>query len=574
METVKYIVKRLLLSILILFGVSVIIYGLARMMPTDFVDQQFAGAIQQGTMKQEDLDRIKELYGLNMPDAYLHISPGEGSKYAGEKFTKNTKESIYDEDVKLGGLSYGDWYTGTYTGSGNHQLRVEAPNEIVIMMDGSQLVCTLDSESRRLTVAQNAKIKCPSGGYRLTGDNGIDQIKLESNWVANDDSSDYSLSFNRGTCTYLEVNERAGSQVEYTFGYTYRGSIKIGKSETKVTTVVYNEGTDEEFSEIITEDTFDENIDEAGTYTIELTEAQSGDRGIIRQMTVNLNGETVNFGVSYKKATFWNKAGSVLGSYFKWLGNMLKGDLGLSFKYKKPVADVILQNMGISFAIAFVATILQFVIAIPLGIKAAVNQYGVIDYTVTVFTMMGISLPTFFLAALVIRVFAVGLNWFEVGGLVSASLAGAGVPWIVRLGDMLWHMVLPMFVLVILSIGGLMRYTRTNTLEALNADYVRTARAKGLSEKSVIYKHAFRNTMVPLVTLLAGILPSLFGGAMITETVFAIPGIGKLAYDALVVADVPFIMGYNMFLAVMTVLGTLFSDLMYAVVDPRVKIGK
>jgi len=139
---------------------------------------------------------------------------------------------------------------------------------------------------------------------------------------------------------------------------------------------------------------------------------------------------------------------------------------------------------------------------------------------------------------------------------------------------MLHHLVLPMLVLIVLSIGGLMRYTRTNMLEVLNSDYIRTARAKGLSEKKVIYVHAFRNTMIPLMTLLAGILPSLFGGAMITEEVFAINGIGRLAYKALQQGDVPFIMGYNMFLAVLTVIGTLFSDLMYAVVDPRVKLSK
>ena len=245
----------------------------------------------------------------------------------------------------------------------------------------------------------------------------------------------------------------------------------------------------------------------------------------------------------------------------------------MSFKYKRPVSDVIVQNMGISFAIAFIATILQFAIAIPLGIKAATHQYGFIDYSVTVLAMMGISLPTFFLAALAIRLFAVQLGWFEVGGIASASLP-MDASWIVRLGDTLWHMVLPMAVLVILSVGSLMRYTRTNTLEALNADYVRTARANGLSERKVVYKHVFRNTMIPLVTMMAGILPSLFGGAMITETVFSIPGIGKLAYDALIVADIPFIMGYNMFIAILTVIGTLFSDLMYAIVDPRVKIGK
>ena len=218
--------------------------------------------------------------------------------------------------------------------------------------------------------------------------------------------------------------------------------------------------------------------------------------------------------------------------------------------------------------IAFIATIFQFLIAIPLGIKAATSQYGVVDYTVTVLTMIGISLPTFFLGALLIRLFAHQLGWFPATGLVSGN---ATVP---VFFDMLHHMILPMFVLVILSVGSLMRYTRTNTLEVLNADYIRTARAKGLSERSVIYKHAFRNTMIPLVTLLAGTIPSLFGGAMITETVFGIPGIGKMAYDALVVADVPFIMGYNMFIAIMTVLGTLLSDLLYAVVDPRVKLSK
>ena len=134
-------------------------------------------------------------------------------------------------------------------------------------------------------------------------------------------------------------------------------------------------------------------------------------------------------------------------------------------------------------------------------------------------------------------------------------------------------MALPIAVLVVLSIGSWSRYTRTNTLEVLNADYIRTARAKGLSERSVVYKHVFRNTLIPLVTVLAGTLPTLFGGAMITETMFAIPGIGKLAYDAMMDGDIPFIMGYNMFLATLTVVGILLTDIMYAVVDPRVKLA-
>lgn len=266
-----------------------------------------------------------------------------------------------------------------------------------------------------------------------------------------------------------------------------------------------------------------------------------------------------------------NSFSGILKGYFGWIGRMIRLDLGDSFVYEQPVTTVIAENMWVSFFIAFVATIFQFLIAIPLGITSATHQYSVRDYTVTVITMIGISLPSFFFAALLIRVFASGLGWFPVNGLVSGGASYTGIAYYM---DMLWHLILPMIVLVVLSIGSLMRYTRTNMLEVLNSDYIRTARAKGLSEKKTIYVHAFRNTMIPLMTLLAGILPSLFGGAMITEEVFAIDGIGRLAYKALQQGDIPFIMGYNMFLAVLSVIGTLLSDLMYAVVDPRVKLGK
>jgi peptide/nickel transport system permease protein len=190
--------------------------------------------------------------------------------------------------------------------------------------------------------------------------------------------------------------------------------------------------------------------------------------------------------------------------------------------------------------------------------------------------MIGISLPTYFFAAIVIKIFSVELGILPAGGLIYASkdymdtFAGS----LEKFGDIVEHLILPISVSVILSIGGLMRYTRTNMLEVLNSDYIRTARAKGLSENKVIYRHAFRNTMIPLATLLAGILPSLFGGMMITEQVFGIDGIGRLAYQALREGDIPFVMGYNMFLAILTVIGTLLSDIMYSIVDPRVKLGK
>lgn len=261
----------------------------------------------------------------------------------------------------------------------------------------------------------------------------------------------------------------------------------------------------------------------------------------------------------------------VIKGYFSWLGKFLRGDMGTSISYQQPVADVISKNMGISFTISFISLILELLIAIPLGIKCAVNQYGKLDYAATFLTMIGISFPTFFAASLAIRFFSVQLGWFPVQG-IESSLPVTATEWD-YFWDRAWHMILPIAVLVVLSIGSWSRYTRTNTLEVLNADYIRTARAKGLSERSVVYKHVFRNSLIPLVTVLAGTLPTLFGGAMITETMFAIPGIGKLAYDAMMDGDIPFVMGYNMFLAVLTVVGILLTDIMYAVVDPRVKLA-
>ncbi len=263
--------------------------------------------------------------------------------------------------------------------------------------------------------------------------------------------------------------------------------------------------------------------------------------------------------------SFWG----IIGSYFKWLGNLLRGDLGISFVYGRPVAEVIRQYMWLSFGISFTALILQVLIAVPLGIYAATNQYGKADYAVTVLAMAGISLPSFFLAALLLRVFSVGLGWFPFAGYSDASKMLTGFDYYI---DLARHLVLPIITLVLLSVGGLMRYTRTNMLEVLSSDYIRTARAKGLSEKTVVYKHAFRNTLIPLVTMMGGVLPTLFGGALIVESVFAIEGIGYTAYKAVLQADVPFVMGYNMFLAVLTVLGILLSDLLYMAVDPRVKL--
>ncbi len=264
-----------------------------------------------------------------------------------------------------------------------------------------------------------------------------------------------------------------------------------------------------------------------------------------------------------------NSFGGILKGYFSWLSALARFDLGTSFVYGIPVADVIFEHMGISFAIALIATVFEFLIAIPLGITAATHQYSFRDYLVTVLVMVGISLPSFFFGQMLKDLFALKLGWFPAAGLVNATASYTGIELLL---DYARHMFIPILTIVILSIGARMRMTRTNMLEVMNSDYIRTARAKGLSEKVVINKHAFRNTLIPLVTSLAGLLPSLFSGAIITEQVFDLPGIGNIALDAMNRGDIPFIMGYNMFLAVLSVLGVLLADLMYGIVDPRVKL--
>ncbi len=259
----------------------------------------------------------------------------------------------------------------------------------------------------------------------------------------------------------------------------------------------------------------------------------------------------------------------ILSGYGNWLWSLFHFDLGTSFKYGIPVTQVIYEHMGISFAISLIATIFEFMIAIPLGITAATHQYSLRDYVVTIFVMIGISLPSFFFGNVLKDMLALKLGWFPASGLIDATASYTGIELLI---DYAMHCFIPILTIVILSIGARMRMTRTNMLEVMNSDYIRTARAKGCKESVVINKHAFRNTLIPLVTSLAGLLPSLFSGAIITEQVFDLPGIGNIALQAMNQGDIPFIMGYNMFLAMLSVLGVLLADLMYGIVDPRVKL--
>lgn len=260
--------------------------------------------------------------------------------------------------------------------------------------------------------------------------------------------------------------------------------------------------------------------------------------------------------------------GSVAEGYVNWVKNALRGDFGKSFLYQKPVTEVIGSRMWTSFSLASIAFVIQLAIAIPLGIYASTRQYSKADYAIVFFALAGISLPSFFFAAVLQRVFAMGLGVVPLSGMVTARENYEGFRLTLDIG---YHFILPITVFVITSIGSWLRYVRTNMLEVLNSDYIRTARAKGLCERKVIVKHGFRNTLIPIVTFIGGTIPSLFAGAIITEGIFSIPGLGKAALDAVHTKDLPFLMGYLMFMAVLTLIGTLLSDILYAVVDPRVR---
>ena len=261
----------------------------------------------------------------------------------------------------------------------------------------------------------------------------------------------------------------------------------------------------------------------------------------------------------------------IVPGYFKWLAKAIRFDFGDSWYFNMPVLEKFSSVIWYSFALGLASFILEIVIAIPLGVIAARKQYSAVDYSVVVFALIGISLPSFFFATILKYIFSVKLGIFDLYGIVGRNYMNLST--VGKILDMAYHMVLPVITLTIVSVGYLMRYTRTNMLEVLSADYIRTARAKGLSEKRVVNYHAFRNILIPIVTLLGSSLPGLFGGALITETLFQIPGIGYTSYQCIIQGDIPFVMFYMLFFAVLILLGNLIADILYAVVDPRVRVN-
>lgn len=260
--------------------------------------------------------------------------------------------------------------------------------------------------------------------------------------------------------------------------------------------------------------------------------------------------------------------------YGQWLGKFMTGDMGTSRKDGRPVATRIGDALPITLALNIISLLITYIISIPLGVVSAVRKDSSFDRVTGLVLFVLYSLPAFWVGLLLLTYLSGGdyLNLFPMGGKISEWAEDAG--FFTRMGNIMWHLVLPVVTLTYGSLAFLARYTRANMLEVITAQYVTTARAKGLSEKRVVFIHAFRNSLIPLVTLMAALLPALLGGSVIVEQIFSIPGMGLLAFDAITGRDIPVIMAIEALAAILTLGGILIADLMYAVVDPRIRLEK
>lgn len=255
--------------------------------------------------------------------------------------------------------------------------------------------------------------------------------------------------------------------------------------------------------------------------------------------------------------------------YGRWLGSALRGDLGESIRFRVPVAGMIGQRLGPTLLLGLSAQLIAYGIGIPLGVIAARRADSLVDMAATVGAFAGISLPSFFLGLLMLRTFSLGgLHLLPSSGFRTPGGPESGLAAWVDIGR---HLILPAIALGVTGVASLMRYVRSAMVEVLRQDFVRTAQAKGLAERVVVYRHALRNAMIPVVTLMGLSLPSLVGGAIITESLFIWPGIGRLTYTALLERDYPVLMALNLMFATLTLAGSLLADIGYAAVDPRVR---
>ena len=255
--------------------------------------------------------------------------------------------------------------------------------------------------------------------------------------------------------------------------------------------------------------------------------------------------------------------------YVAWLGNMLTGDLGFSTKYKQPVNQLVVEPLKNTLILNIFALVLAFAITIPLGILTAVKKNSVLDQTVQVGTIIGYSLPGFIIALVCIFVFAIKIPIFPISGSMTAGSTATGMA---AFWDKMYHLALPLIVMTLTSLGSVTRYVRAAMIDVLHQDFIRTARAKGLREKVVIYSHAFRNALIPIVTILTTWFVGVFAGSIVIEQMFAWNGIGKMLFDSLIQRDFMVVLAMQMFYVVLTLAGNLIMDLGYCLVDPRVKL--
>jgi peptide/nickel transport system permease protein len=254
----------------------------------------------------------------------------------------------------------------------------------------------------------------------------------------------------------------------------------------------------------------------------------------------------------------------ILVRYGLWLKEVFQGNLGYSFMDRQSIAGKVGERLGPTLRLMLTAQLIAIIIAIPVGVMSALKQYSLLDYGATVLGFAAISIPSFFLSLAGIYVLALKLPILPAAGMVTVGQEPT-------LADALWHLILPAVVLGLAEAAPLIRYTRSSMLEVIRQDYVRTARAKGLRERTVVYGHALRNALIPLVTVVALGLPRLLGGTVIVEAIFAWPGMGTLAITAVRARDYPVLMAINLISASTILLSNLLADLIYAIIDPRIK---
>lgn len=259
----------------------------------------------------------------------------------------------------------------------------------------------------------------------------------------------------------------------------------------------------------------------------------------------------------------------LLERYGTWMNQALHGNFGFSLAQQKPVVTLFNEYVWNSFLLAIVSTFFTWLIAVIIGVISAYKQYSIFDTLVMIFIFAAMSIPSFFIGLFLIKVLAVDLKWLPPGGMTTTGSNATGIAYIREVLD---HMILPVVVMTLLGVGSLTRYFRSNMLDVIRQDYIRTARAKGLKERVILYRHALRNALLPAITLVGFELPGLFGGSLIIEKIFNWPGIGQLYMQSFTVRDYPLLMGFTMFIAILTVIGTLISDMLYRVADPRIKL--